>query len=152
MILFEKEIYLVTFGNQGHEVCITLRTHLSLYKVSLIQPLGSPRPSPQVSIKTNVSSVLHGTATLQCTIQAYPVPSPDNFTWMKCEHQDCEKIHPSSKKIIITNNLLTKLLIQDMSNSDYGVYKLAVSNGIGNDLEQVFYITQNGRNAKNIIY
>lgn len=104
------------------------------------------RPSPDVALFPNVSAALHETARLQLTVQAYPVPSPQNFSWQKCTTLGCEEIRANTKLHITTIEFLTELEIRDVANSDFGQYKVVVTNGIGDALEQNFYILPIGTN------
>lgn len=104
---------------------------------------GSVRKSPYVPLQTNVSSALHGNAAFQITVQAYPVPSPDNFTWLKCV-EICEKVQDNGNIIIQITDLKTELYIQNVGESDAGQYKLVVTNGIGDGLEQNFFLSLKG--------
>lgn len=106
---------------------------------------GSVRPSPEVKLITNVTSALHTSATLSISIQAYPVPSQSNFTWMKCVRQ-CNDLQTYDAINITTVELMTKLTIFDVNEEDFGIYKLAVTNGIGEQMIQEFYLLPQGTN------
>lgn len=83
--------------------------------------------------------------TLSLLLQAYPEPSPENITWVKCEKQFCEKLKSNYNINITTKGLHTELQIQILQNSDYGQYIAKATNGVGMEMEQEFYIYSQGK-------
>lgn len=82
---------------------------------------------------------------MSATLQAYPVPSQSNFTWMKCFSNDCEDLKTNAAVNITTIELTTRLTIFDVTEADFGMYELIVTNGIGEQMVQKFYLLPQGK-------
>lgn len=94
---------------------------------------------------TDIYSFLHETAFLSAIVEAFPLPATENFTWSKCEENGpCQTLQTDEFYIVHAEKLQTDLIIKEVRNSDYGQYRLVVSNGIGDPLEAVFHLSQSG--------
>lgn len=111
---------------------------------------GSPVLSPYSQNKTSIKSVLHQTAVISATIDAYPVPTSRNFSWMKREDNDAlTKIQTNKSYIVHVDELQTDLIIKDVQSYNYGQYKLVVTNGVGEPLEVPFYLSESSESSLN---
>lgn len=100
---------------------------------------------------TDIKSALHEIALLTAIIEAFPVPTADNFTWSKCDEESvCQTLqtNESLSYIVHVERLRTDLIIKDVKSSDYGQYKLTVSNGIDNPLQAMFHLSQLGKTGQ----
>ncbi|WAR06303.1 hypothetical protein MAR_021672, partial [Mya arenaria] len=106
----------------------------------------TPRRSPDLDIKLNFTAKLHGKATLQYTVFAYPVPSPSQFVWKRCiRSENCSYLaNLSGKTDVTTKGLSSNLTILDIDINDFGVYSISVDNGIGKELVEEMYLQPGG--------
>lgn len=110
---------------------------------------GPPRLSMNSSNMTDIKSALHEIALLTAVIEAFPVPTSDNFTWSKCDEESvCQTLQTNKSYIVHVERLQTDLIIKDVKSSDYGQYKLTVSNGIDNPLQVMFHLSQLGKTGQ----
>lgn len=91
---------------------------------------GSPRLLPDV--QTNVTAALNEPATLSVILQAYPVPSPNNCIWKKCNNFTCFVLEDETYYKIFTVGLLSNLTILNVNEEDFGQYVLNVTNELEN--------------------
>ncbi|WAR06252.1 hypothetical protein MAR_021621 [Mya arenaria] len=65
-------------------------------------------------------------------IVAYPVPSPDDFVWEMYTESSWTVIESTpERQILVMDGLETYVIIYRVSDSDYGLYRVTVSNEIG---------------------
>lgn len=65
---------------------------------------------------------------------------------MKCFNSDCEQLQTNLTISITTVDLMTRLTIFDVDGEDFGMYKLTVTNGIGEEMIQEFHLLPEGKN------
>lgn len=112
--------------------------------VLMIYFAGSPRLSSYRQILFDVL-VSHGqTVVLSIYIEAYPLPLSQNYTWLKCQKNDCVVIKENSTSIILSKGLESFLIVNNVSTADFGTYMVTVSNGIGDQLNQSFQVSKTG--------
>jgi hypothetical protein len=103
---------------------------------------GSPRPLYQR--RQTFSSALHTQALLSFTALANPEPGTNGFVWHKQHSSTWIPLLSNADLRISTSSLQTNLTITNVSKSDFGHYKVTVTNEIGK-YEQHLYLTENGR-------
>lgn len=102
---------------------------------------------------TTIESALHQTAVLTAVVDAFPIPSPNNFTWSKCDDSGaCQLLQTNMSYTVYVKDLQTDLIVRDVLSRDYGKYMLVVRNGIGNPLEIWFVLSQPGTNDFVFVY
>ena len=108
--------------------------------------LDFPRLST-VSNYTKVNINIDGTAVFSALVEAFPIPPPGNFTWMKCDHVSgiCEEIYTNNHYIVHVEIMQTYLIVRDVQDTDFGQYTLVVSNGIGIPLEATSILAEIGK-------
>ncbi|WAR05850.1 HMCN2-like protein [Mya arenaria] len=106
----------------------------------------TPRRPPGEDIKLNFTARQHENATLHYTVFAYPVPSPSQFVWKRClSSTKCTNLsNLSTKTEIITIGLSSNLTILNIDKDDYGLYRISIDNGIGEELVEVMYLQPAG--------
>ncbi|XP_060599967.1 uncharacterized protein LOC132753501 isoform X3 [Ruditapes philippinarum] len=128
----ESGIYTCTARNQynfGNDAIATLELHIKC----------SPRPLHQM--KTNFTSVLYDTATLNFTALAYPEPGMNGFVWHKQNSFTWIPLLSNADVVILSSGLHTRLTIKNVSRSDFGHYRVTVTNEIGK-YEQYIFLTE----------
>ncbi|XP_060569027.1 disorganized muscle protein 1-like [Ruditapes philippinarum] len=100
----------------------------------------SPRPLYQR--RQTFSSALHTQALLSFTALAYPEPGTNGFVWHKQHSSTWIPLLSNADLRISTSGLQTNLTITNVSKSDFGHYKVTVTNEIGK-YEQHLYLTEN---------
>ena len=106
-------------------------------------PTGSPRLTSGKDAKSNVPSILHGTAVLTTVIQAYPFPQADNCTWRRCDStRVCTIIERNTYYVSTVEYRRVMLVIVDVLENNFGRYELEVTNGIGPVLTMDFYLSK----------
>lgn len=94
---------------------------------------------------TKVEGVLHDIVVFKAVVVAFPIPTPDNFTWSQCNTSGmCQILQDTEAYAVHVKDLQTFLIISDVKQSDFVQYKLSVSNGIGKPLEVSYYLLQCG--------
>lgn len=99
---------------------------------------GTPRPLHQV--KENVTSSKYVPVTLIFTVIAYPEPGPTGFTWHKEVGTRWTPLLSNADIHISSTGLQTNLTIMNVSQSDYGQYRITTVNSIGT-FEQYLFLT-----------
>ncbi|XP_053389839.1 contactin-4-like [Mercenaria mercenaria] len=97
----------------------------------------SPRPLHQ--FKRNITSTLHTPVTLSFTTLAYPEPGPSGFSWHKEDGVRWTPLMSNADLKISSSGLQTNLTLLNVSQSNYGQYRVTVVNGLGS-FEQYMYL------------
>ncbi|WAR05467.1 hypothetical protein MAR_020836, partial [Mya arenaria] len=105
---------------------------------------GSPRRPSGENIQLNFTALQHEHAALKYTVFAYPVPHPSQFVWKRCKTTCALLSNLPGKYEIKTTGLSSNLTILDIDTSDYGLYSISVSNGIGKKLVEEIYLKPAG--------
>lgn len=100
-----------------------------------------PRPSPHVHLIVNITSGLDVPAVFRFVAQAYPEPLSTDYIWQRC-NGTCEKLQRSGSVNISSDGLESNLTIFNVQQSDFGHYKLSVSNEVGNFSQQFLLLAQ----------
>lgn len=87
-------------------------------------------PRPLYRIDENVTSQLHVPATLKFTALAYPEPGSKGFSWHKENGVEWMPVLSNVDLQITSSSVQTNMTILDVSRSDYGRYRLTVTNVI----------------------
>ncbi|XP_060599966.1 uncharacterized protein LOC132753501 isoform X2 [Ruditapes philippinarum] len=95
-------------------------------------------------MKTNFTSVLYDTATLNFTALAYPEPGMNGFVWHKQNSFTWIPLLSNADVVILSSGLHTRLTIKNVSRSDFGHYRVTVTNEIGK-YEQYIFLTETGQ-------
>ena len=103
---------------------------------------GSPRTSSPV--QTTVHSVLYQPAVLHVDIQAFPKPTGDNVTWMKCSQSSCQILETDGNILQHTYDLDFSLIFKNVTHNDFGRYIVHIDNGVGEGTDVDFQLTQTG--------
>ena len=103
---------------------------------------GSPRTSSPV--QTTVHSVLYQPAVLHVDIQAFPKPTGDNVTWMKCSQSSCHTLETNGYTIQNTHDLEFSLIFKNVTGKDFGRYRVSIDNGVGDVMGVDFELKQTG--------
>lgn len=103
---------------------------------------GSPRPSPSQLVYQNITSGFDVPTVIRFVAQAYPVPLPSDIIWQRC-NETCQVLQSSTKINISTDGLETNLTLFNVHPSDFGHYRLYISNAVGN-FSQNFYLSVEG--------
>lgn len=82
-------------------------------------------------------------AFINFTALAYPVPPPSSFTWSKLEVTNWTVLSNNSKIHISVKGLFSFLKLTNVSQSDYGIYQLNVTNDVGS-FTQRFHLLPEG--------
>ncbi|XP_052804267.1 uncharacterized protein LOC128234221 [Mya arenaria] len=91
-----------------------------------------PRKSPYFQNSDELVRVSGATAIFRMAIVAYPVPSPDDFVWEMYTESSWTVIESTpERQILVMDGLETYVIIYRVSDSDYGLYRVTVSNEIG---------------------
>ncbi|XP_053373249.1 nephrin-like isoform X3 [Mercenaria mercenaria] len=127
--------------DRGEYSCVGFNKHNENHSSKLLNLLVncSPRPSPSVTLKQNVTSAQHIPAVLTFTTLAYPDPNNDAFKWYRFDSNDWQLLSNSGEFQIETSNPQTNLTVKEVNRTYYGMYKLEISNSIGN-YSQIFYL------------
>lgn len=96
-------------------------------------------------LKTHIEIRPNETAVLFFNIDAFPVPNASDYIWKICEHNGCSELNDGDKHILRVDGLKCTLIILDISEQDYGHYRVEVTNGIGNVLDQDFFVLKRGK-------
>jgi hypothetical protein len=126
---------------------ITLRPCFiwALWLVSFFSDItGTPLLSPDIDLKTNITSAQNVSVTFQFKSTAYPEPT---FEWCKYVDSYCKTLNSDKKFEISTHGLNSSLSIRDITEDDYGRYKLKINNTVGS-LEQIYLLKANGKYEK----
>ena len=103
---------------------------------------GSPRPSNPN--QTTVHSAIHVPAILHVNIQAFPKPTGDNVTWMKCSQSSCYKLENNGNTIQNTQELDFSFIFKYVTENDFGRYRVHIDNGVGEATDVDFQLKQTG--------
>jgi hypothetical protein len=105
---------------------------------------GTPLLSPEFDLKSNITSAQNVSATFQFKYIAYPDPT---FEWCRFTGSSCKTLNSDKKFEITKHGLKSSLTIRDISEDDYGCYKLKINNTVGS-LEQFYFLNANGKYEK----
>ncbi|XP_052804575.1 contactin-5-like isoform X2 [Mya arenaria] len=107
----------------------------------------SPRRPPGVETQLNFTARQHENASLVYKIAAYPMPKPSEFVWERCwNYSSCEHLPIDMNKFeISTEGLSSQVTVLDVQIEDYRLYKLSVSNGIGDTLVEWLHLRPIGK-------
>ena len=103
---------------------------------------GSPRILEVT--KKNITSALHVPVTLSVQLQAYPVPTNDNFSWQKCDSSTCQVLDSADGFNVTTVGLVSNLTIENVEVEHFGQYTLNVTNGVGKNGVFNLYLSAQG--------
>ncbi|XP_045172593.2 uncharacterized protein LOC123534418 isoform X2 [Mercenaria mercenaria] len=100
----------------------------------------SPRPLHQ--IKKNKTSSLYVPTTLTFTTIAYPVPGPTGFLWHKENGLLWMPLLSSNDLLVSSSGSQSHLTILNVSQSDYGRYKVTATNDVGSYVQYLFLLRE----------
>ncbi|XP_060596039.1 uncharacterized protein LOC132750111 [Ruditapes philippinarum] len=125
----------VTENETIHFIC-------SVYGIPYIN-IGTPLLSQEFELKTNITSAQNVSVTFQFKSIAYPEP---RFEWFKLTDSSWETLNTGNDKKfeITTQGLNSSLTIRDITEDNYGRYKLKINNTVGS-LEQIYFLKANGK-------
>jgi hypothetical protein len=103
---------------------------------------GSPRSNQH--IKHNFTSEMYIPSTLSFTAIAYPEPGPTGFIWHKEKGMLWEKLLSNTDIQISSSSLQSNLTIWNVTTSDYGHYRVTVTNEI-DSFTQHLYLVETGK-------
>lgn len=103
---------------------------------------GSPRPSPNAQVKTNITKSEQGSATFTFVALAYPPPS---FKWFRFDNSILKEANNGFSKTfnISENELRIEFAISNVTELDYGEYMLTMNNTFGSQ-QQSYFLFQTG--------
>ncbi|XP_053373002.1 nephrin-like, partial [Mercenaria mercenaria] len=96
----------------------------------------SPRPLHQ--FKRNITSILHTPVTLSFTTLAYPEPGPSGFSWHKEDGVRWTPLLSNTDLKISSSGLQTNLSLLNVSQTDYGQYRVTVVNSLGSFAQYMY--------------
>lgn len=98
--------------------CISIFKRLILF--SIFSVLVSPMLSGYSRNLTVIRSELQETAFISASIEAFPVPSTEDFTWSKCdENGTWSSIKTDGSYLVHVENLQTDLIIKHVKQTDF---------------------------------
>ncbi|XP_053398031.1 uncharacterized protein LOC128556554 [Mercenaria mercenaria] len=95
-------------------------------------------PRPQRQLKHNITSSLNVPVRLSFTAIAYPEPGPTGFLWHKEEARRWIPLLSNDDLQISSSGLQTNLTILNVSQQNFGQYRLTVMNDIGKYEQYMF--------------
>ncbi|XP_060574572.1 titin-like [Ruditapes philippinarum] len=108
-------------------------------------------PRPVRKIRENITSVLDAPVTLTFEALAYPAPGPKGFTWYKQRETRWLQILTNEDFQISSSGLKTNLTILNVSENDYGQYRVTSENDFGS-YNQYFYLLRHGLASTKVRY
>ena len=102
---------------------------------------GTPLLSPGFDLKTSVSSALNVTVTFPFRAIAHPKPE---FQWFKMNDSSWNHLQDGNKFTINTIENYTNLTVRNITETDYGIYKLRIQNVVGS-IEQCYFLNSKGK-------
>ncbi|XP_060607875.1 neural cell adhesion molecule 2-like [Ruditapes philippinarum] len=120
------------FGKNKHNIGVGSTKQLNLFIRC------SPRANPTVPFTTNLTLASNVTAVLHFPILAYP--KPESVIWQKYSMSNWISVTSNSNINISNNELNISLSIYKMMETDFGRYRLIISNDVGS-YKQDYYIT-----------
>ncbi|XP_060591904.1 hemicentin-1-like [Ruditapes philippinarum] len=124
------------FGKNKHNIGVGSTKQLNLFIRC------SPRANPTVPFNTNLTVASNVTAVLYFPILAYP--KPESVIWQKYSKSNWISVTSNSNINISNNELNVSLSIYNMMETDFGRYRLIISNDVGSYIQD-YYINAEGK-------
>ncbi|XP_060558577.1 uncharacterized protein LOC132718855 [Ruditapes philippinarum] len=133
--------------HSGMYVCNGGNNHGGTFSASIrISVRCSPRSNQQ--IKQNFTSSMYSMSTLSFTAIAYPEPGPKGFVWHKENSLRWEKLLSNTDIQISSSLLQSNLTIRNVTSSDYGHYRVTVTNDIDSFTQHLYLVeTDNSKRS-----
>ncbi|XP_052804103.1 nephrin-like isoform X2 [Mya arenaria] len=91
-----------------------------------------PRTMPSFHLSKELVRVAGSTAILSLVIVAYPVPNSNDFVWEMYNGSYWDVIESTpERQILVRDGLQSDVIIYRVTDSDFGLYRVTVSNEIG---------------------
>ncbi|XP_053372983.1 carcinoembryonic antigen-related cell adhesion molecule 5-like [Mercenaria mercenaria] len=101
----------------------------------------SPRPLRQTN--QNFTGSLYESVTLNLSTLAYPEPGSTGFLWHKESGMRWISLRSNTDLLISSSGLHSSLTIMNVSQQDYGQYRVTVTNAIGSYEHYLFLVDRN---------
>ena len=102
---------------------------------------GKPLAFPDFDMNTRVFSAQNGSITLHFKAIAYPAPE---FHWFKLNDSSWSSLKYGNKYETKAIDNYSYLIVRNITENDYGRYKLIIQNDVGS-LEQLYFLKENGK-------
>ncbi|KAH3875876.1 hypothetical protein DPMN_039157 [Dreissena polymorpha] len=143
-IEFVHNMSVVTCDDFGNYSCVALNKFALSGKelhLNVICPVRKIKSEPNDNQRNEANVPLNGEVTFRFHASSNPLPKRSDFSWRKCmDTKECIDIVPNDRVKLETYGASCNLTINNITEADYGMYILQVSNGLDKMHTEVYLL------------